>query len=89
MVDMVTKPSASTPEDARMLAWNHLRVLKGKLSAAQSGTYDDYTRVHLDESLMQVNRALDASVTISSSAGGGSSLLSALLGGSEEKPATK
>ncbi len=89
MVDMVTKPSGATPEDARMLAWNELRTLKARLNAAKSATYDDYTRVHLDESLMQINRALDAKVMIGSQSSGGGNLLQMLMGGSESKPATK
>ena len=80
MVDMVTKPASSVPEDGRMLAWNELRNLKTRLSNAKSGTYDDYTRVHLDESLMQVNRALDARVTIGSGSSGGGNLLQMLMG---------
>ena len=87
MVDMVTKPAGGTPDDAKMLAWNQLRSLKSRLASAKDGTYDEYTRVHLDESLMQINRALDAKVTIGSGPAAGGSLLQMLMGGSEAKPA--
>ncbi len=50
-----------------MLAWDALRGLKAQIaSARQGGSYDDYTRVHLDESLMKINRALDARILVSS-----------------------
>ncbi|HLV78720.1 MAG TPA: zinc-dependent metalloprotease [Chthonomonadaceae bacterium] len=67
MITQVVSPPAGTPDDARMLAWDALRGLKAQIaSARQGGSYDDYTRVHLDESLMKINRALDARILVSS-----------------------
>ncbi|MBC8102053.1 MAG: zinc-dependent metalloprotease [Cytophagales bacterium] len=92
MVDMVTKPSSGVPEDARMLAWDQLRQLKGKLQTAQarpvpSGAYDAYTRIHLQETLAKVTRALNANYTLGGGQSSGPSLLQMLLGGGEgQKP---
>jgi hypothetical protein len=69
-----------------MLAWSNLRTLKARLTAARAGRanqYDESTRVHLDESLMRVNRALNATQTITSGGGGGGISLLQLLGGVE------
>lgn len=79
--------ATSVPDDARMLAWDQLRSLKDRLAAAKTAVAKDtYTRVHVDESLMRINRALDARQTISSGGGGGGSPLSMLFG-QESKPA--
>jgi hypothetical protein len=82
MIEMVINPSNGAPDDAKMLAWDQLRQLKTRIAAAQRSRHDEYTRIHLDESLMQITRALDAHQVI----GGASSpqiiSLQALLGGS-------
>lgn len=82
MIGMVVT-TGGAPEDAKMLAWDELRRLKAKITAAKSRQHDDYTRVHLDESLMRINRALDARITIGSQAAPQQNLLQLLLGGSE------
>ena len=76
--------TAGGPDDARMLAWNQLTQLKTKLQAARRRNQsDDYTRIHLDETLMRVTRALDAQQTVGGSAAPGRSIsLLELLGGS-------
>lgn len=81
MTDMVVGSSASA--DAKMLAWNQLKQIKNQIARAKSGKYDDYTRIHLDESLMRINRALNAQQTIGGGGGGGMSLMQLLLGGNE------
>lgn len=79
---MVVQPAAGTPEDARMLAWQSLRALKQRLlSAKQKGARDSYTRIHIDESLMRVNRALTAQQTVGQPAAPSTNLLQMLLGG--------
>jgi hypothetical protein len=90
MVDMVTKPSAGIPEDARMLAWDQLRQIKARLQTAQAKpapgtTYDPYTRIHLQETLDKVTRALNASYTLGGGQSSGPSLLQMLLGGSDSQ----
>lgn len=92
MVDMVTKPGSGVPEDARMLAWDQLRQIKTKLQTVSSGSstsagtpYDTYTRIHLQETLAKVTRALNASYSLGGSQPGGQSLLQMLLGGSDAK----
>jgi hypothetical protein len=83
---MVVGSSASA--DAKMLAWNQLKTIKSQITRAKSGRYDDYTRIHLDESLMRINRALNAQQTIGGGGGGGMSLMQLLLGGNEGGEAT-
>ena len=64
MIGMVVNPNSGAPDDARMLAWDQLRKLKTRVAAAKFPGQDEYTRVHLDESLMRINRALNATQTI-------------------------
>lgn len=67
LIAMVVGPPAGTPDDARMLAWDQLRQIKARITAASRHTqYDDYTRVHLAESRMRIDQALDAKVMIGS-----------------------
>ena len=75
MIDMSVK-SSSAPEDAKMLAWDQLRNLKNRIQQASAAKHDTYTRIHLEESLMQITRALEAKQMIGSAApsGGGASL---------------
>jgi len=87
MIRMVVDPTSGAPDDARMLAWDQLRKLKPRVAAAMRPGQDEYTRVHLDESLMRINRALNATQTIG---GGGqpANLLQLLLGnGAQAAPA--
>jgi hypothetical protein len=86
MIGMVTNPTASAPEDAKMLAWDQLRRLRRAIQSAQSdGKYDTYTQVHLEESLMRVNRALEARQMIGGVAPSRvPSLLEQLLGGQQQ-----
>lgn len=92
MIDLATKPAMGVPDDGRMLAWNQLRDLKTKLAAAKAAgaAQDEYTRIHLDESLLKVSRALDAKLML----GGGESsspmsLLQLLLGQEAAKKAAE
>jgi len=88
LTGMVVQPPTGTPEDAKMLAWDQLRSLKGRLMAAQkAGFKDTYTRVHVAESLMRIDRALNARQMISAPAASTSSLLQQLLGG-QDRPAS-
>ncbi|MGV3719626.1 MAG: hypothetical protein ACO1SX_01855, partial [Actinomycetota bacterium] len=86
LIDMAVNPGNGTPEDARALGWDQLRQLKSKMMTARQRNTDAYTRVHLDESLMRIHRALNATQTVGGGGGGGMSLLQLLLG-SEKKPA--
>jgi len=87
MIGMVITPSGA-PDDARMLAWDQLRKLKDRIALAARATPDAYTRVHLDESLMRINRALNATQTIGSGGGQGAGGILILRGeGAEPAPA--
>jgi hypothetical protein len=87
LIGMFVNPSSGAPDDARSLAWDQLRKLRRRISAARSSREDAYTRVHLDESLMKIDRALDAKVVIGSPAAARSQSLLEMLGlGDEKKP---
>ncbi len=72
--------------DAQMLAWNELRSLKTKLTAAKAvPTLDAYTKAHYADSLDKITRTLDARVTLGQSGGGSPlDLLSLLFGRPKE-----
>jgi hypothetical protein len=78
---VVSPDGAGAPDDARMLAWDHLRRLKTRIAAAKRPAQDEYTRVHLDESLMRIDRALNAVQTVGGGGGGGGGTIRILLGG--------
>ncbi len=80
---MVLGNGAGIPDDAKMLAWNELRELKKSLAAASLvPDYDTYTKLHLQEEAMRVNRVLEAKLTISTGGGGARPIsLLELLGG--------
>jgi hypothetical protein len=84
MIGMVVNQAAGVPADARMLAWDQLRSLKARLTS-RGAPSDRYTRVHYAESLMRINRALDAQQVLSASEAPARSLLQMLLG--EQTPA--
>ena len=65
MIGMVLTPPPGTPEDARMLAWNDLKTLKTSLAGAKGRNLDEYSRIHIEQSLDVITRALDARITIS------------------------
>jgi hypothetical protein len=66
MIAMAVSPSAGSMADARMLAWDQLRTLQKELRTAQARRgHDEYTRLHLEESLTRVNRALTAHFVVS------------------------
>lgn len=80
------------PDDARMLAWDQLRTLKARIAAqkaAKGAPLDTTTRVHLDETLMRINRALNAVQTLGGQSAPPMNLLQLLLGreNSEGRPA--
>ncbi|GEM_PF-27226 len=83
MIDIATKGSG--PKDAQMLAWNELKTLKKQLAGALANPKaDQYTRVHLSDSLDTVNRTLNAQVTLGSpSSAGTPNVLQMLLGGKD------
>ena len=66
LTDMITQTSSTAPDDAKMLARYHLRQLKNALHAAQKKVTDQYTQIHYAEAIEQINKALDAKVTIGS-----------------------
>jgi hypothetical protein len=87
LIGLFVNPSSGAPEDARSLAWDQLRKLKRRIASGRSGHEDAYTRVHLDESLMKIDRALDAKVVIGSPAAARSQSLLEMLGlGEDKKP---
>jgi len=63
MISMFVSPSGA-PDDAKSLAWDQLRILKTRIRSGRGSDEDAYTRIHLDESLMKIDRALDAKVMI-------------------------
>ena len=87
MAAMVINPANPAPDDAKMLAWGELNRLKNRIAtAAKANTQmDEYTKVHLAETLMRINRALDARVTVGSAAAAGSGNPFAALMGGETK----
>lgn len=90
LIGMVINPPATIPEDAKVLAWAHLRQLRDKIKSARLvGRYDDYTRVHLDESLMRIQRALDARQIIGTPSAPAPNILQMLLGGEVADKMTK
>lgn len=65
MIGMALSPSYSLPEDARTLAWNSVKSIEQTLTKAASvSSLDNYTKAHLEESLVKVKRALDADQTV-------------------------
>ena len=83
MVDMAIR--GSVPDDARMLAWEQLRTLKRRITAARTApSLDEYTRIHYADSLAKVDRALEARLTIGGQQQGlPANLLQLLLGGND------
>ena len=68
---MVLSSGASMPNDAKMLAWHELKQVRKSLElAGMAKDYDTYTRLHLEDSAMKINRVLDAKLTISTGASG-------------------
>ncbi|HLK57071.1 MAG TPA: zinc-dependent metalloprotease [Chthonomonadaceae bacterium] len=85
LITMSVSPSGGTPDDARMLAWNELRQLKTQIAAVKDVSKDTYTHIHLEESLMRINRALNAQQTIGGSGSSRPLSLADLLGETQEK----
>jgi hypothetical protein len=84
MLTYAIRPPGGLPADARMLAWHTLRTLKTRIAASKSQPGDEYTPVHLAESSMRIDRALNAMETIGGSQPAGPSLLEQLLGGTKK-----
>jgi hypothetical protein len=59
---MFTNTASPAPDDAKILAWGELQRLKTRIAEAQTAPVklDEYTRTHLAESLMRINRVLQA-----------------------------
>jgi hypothetical protein len=83
MVDMAIR--GGVPDDARMLAWEQIRTLKRRITAARTApSLDEYTRVHYADSLAKIDRALEARLTIGGQQQGlPANLLQLLLGGND------
>ncbi len=64
LISLYMNPQFGVPEDAKMLAWDELKQLKARLAAVKTDKCDAYTRIHVQESLARVTRALDAKETI-------------------------
>jgi hypothetical protein len=62
LVNMVLQKSSTTPDDAKTLAYEQLRSLKGRIAAAQPTAKGQYGKAHLNESLLRIQRTLDAPV---------------------------
>jgi hypothetical protein len=82
LIDLATK-AGTGPEDARMLAWEQLRSLRTRLAAAKTaGGVDEYTRIHVNDSIAKIDRALNMQMTVGGSSGPSmGNLLQMLLGG--------
>ncbi|GAB4452310.1 MAG: hypothetical protein OHK0029_02970 [Armatimonadaceae bacterium] len=81
MSKLVTQQSGA-PDDARMLAWAQLKQVRSRLAAAQTAkTGDEYTRIHLSESVSTIDRILNASLTLDNGGGGGGANLLQMLFG--------
>jgi hypothetical protein len=66
MIELVTDAPDGTPADARAVARMTLESLRSGLDAALSTTgLDAYTRAHLNESRVRVDRALSAGIDLS------------------------
>jgi hypothetical protein len=64
LIALVLSPSSGTPEDARTLAWSNLKRLDRQIEQVlqrHDAKLDDYTRAHLEESQMRIQKALQAS----------------------------
>ncbi len=84
MADIVLG-KASVQPDAQMLAWYQLHSLQHVIAADMQKPHDTYTKIHLQEISMEINRILQAHISIGSGgSSSGSSLLQLLLGG--QKP---
>ncbi len=79
MIGMAVNQAAGVPADARMLAWDQLRSLKRRL-VGRGRADDAYTRIHFAESVMRIDRALNAIQTVGASEAPRQSLLQMLLG---------
>jgi len=83
---MIVEQQAAVPADAQMLAWEQLRSLKKRIQKAQKqAKLDDYSRIHLEESLMKIDRVLEARLTIGGSSTAAPNLLDLLMGGRGKK----
>ena len=55
--------TGNAPEDARSIAWYHLRQLKEAIASTlskQGGNLDTYTKIHLEESSDRLAKILDS-----------------------------
>lgn len=87
---LFTRALQGGPGEQQMLAWNELRIIRARLMAAIPRMREDYSRIHVEESLMRVDRALNAQQTLGgSSAPAPMSLLDLLLGRDPAKQGTQ
>ncbi len=61
MIDL-SNAKSDMPDDAKALAWDDLKKIKSRLTTALANPakYDTYTRVHFEQALARVTKALDA-----------------------------
>ena len=57
-------PNGAAPADAKLLAWAQLHELRGHISGMTSGSDDPYTKIHLAECGVRIDRALNATQSI-------------------------
>ncbi len=72
--------TTAVPEDARALAWDQLRRIRSRITSGLTRKPDEMTRVHLEESLTRINRALNTVQTIGGAPAPAPNPLAALLG---------
>ena len=84
LVGMFLSPSSGIPDDAKLLAWNDLRTIQGRIKAAKLDGLDSYSRLHLEQASLLIARALEAKQTVSSSGGSRGASLLDLLGAQPE-----
>ena len=78
---MYLTPSASVPDDAKLLAWDQIKKIQSRIKAMNKTGLDTYSKLHLDQASQMITRALEAKQTVS--VGGASrstSLLDTLTG---------
>ena len=81
LLGMYLTPSASVPDDAKLLAWDQIKKIQSRIKAMNKTGLDTYSKLHLDQASQMITRALEAKQTVS--VGGASrstSLLDTLTG---------
>ncbi|MCW5934888.1 MAG: zinc-dependent metalloprotease [Fimbriimonadia bacterium] len=79
LVDMVAKPS-SAPDDAKMLARYHLRMMRADLQAVLPKARSEYDKAHYSEAVDLIGKALNAQFILNPGGGGQQPNLLQMLG---------